>query len=73
MIEHICKVYEVGEVDGHPYIAMELVRGKSLASLQRSLNREQKLTLMRDIAHAVHSAHSLGIIHRGLVYTANTL
>ena len=64
--EHICKVYEVGEVQGHPYIAMELVRGKSLSVLQRTLNREQRLTLMRDIAQAVHVAHSHGIIHRDL-------
>ena len=64
--ENICKVFEVGEVEGHPYIAMELVEGSPLSSLHRRLNREQKLTLMRDIAQAVHSAHSLGIIHRDL-------
>ncbi len=64
--EFICKVFEVGEVQGHPYIAMELLRGKPLSTLHRSLNREQKLTLMRDIAQAVHTAHSLGIIHRDL-------
>lgn len=62
--EFICKVFEVGEVQGHPYIAMELVRGKPLSTLHRSLNREQKLTVVRDIAQAVHTAHSLGIIHR---------
>jgi serine/threonine protein kinase len=62
--EFICKVFEVGEVQGHPYIAMELVQGKPLSTIHRSLNREQKLTLVRDISHAVHTAHSLGIIHR---------
>ena len=69
--ENICKVFEVGEVEGHPYIAMELVEGSPLSSLHRRLNREQKLTLMRDIAQAVHSAHSLGIIHRESVPSAN--
>ena len=64
--EFICKVFEVGEVQGHPYIAMELVQGKPLSTIHRSLNREQKLTLVRDISHAVHTAHSLGIIHRDL-------
>lgn len=64
--ENICKVFEVGELDGHPYIAMELVGGQPLSHLHRSLNREQKLTLMRDIAQAVHAAHSAGIIHRDL-------
>ena len=29
---NICTVYEVGEVDGHPYIAMQLVQGESLAA-----------------------------------------
>ena len=64
--EFICKVFEVGEVQGHPYIAMELVQGKPLSTIHRSLNREQKLTLVRDISHAVHTAHSLGIIHRDM-------
>lgn len=64
--ENICKVFEVGEVEGHPYIAMELVEGQSLASIQRSLNREQKLMLLRDIAQAIHSAHCSGVIHRDL-------
>lgn len=64
--EHICKVFEVGEVGGHPYIAMELVRGKSLSQLHAQLNREQKLALMRDISFALHAAHSQGVIHRGL-------
>lgn len=62
--EHICKVFEVGEVGGHPYIAMELVRGKSLSQLHAQLNREQKLALMRDISFALHAAHSQGVIHR---------
>ncbi len=69
--EFICKVFEVGEVQGHPYIAMELVQGKPLSTIHRSLNREQKLTLVRDISHAVHTAHSLGIIHRVVVQSAN--
>lgn len=64
--EHICKVFEVGEVSGHPYIAMELVKGSPLSQLHPQLNREQKLTLMRDIALAIHTAHSQGIIHRDM-------
>lgn len=64
--EHICKVFEVGEVSGHPYIAMELVKGSPLSQLHPQLNREQKLTLMRDIALAIHTAHSQGIIHRDI-------
>ncbi|MBX7219000.1 MAG: serine/threonine protein kinase, partial [Blastocatellia bacterium] len=67
-IEHqnICKVYEAGEVEGLPYIAMQFIDGQSLRRVQKNLTLEQKVRLMRDIAQAIHAAHRLGIIHRDL-------
>lgn len=66
-IEHpnVCKVYEVGEVEGLPYIAMQLVLGESLDRMSRSLGQTEKVLLIRDVARAIHCAHELGIIHRG--------
>jgi len=65
-VEHanICKVHEVGEVDGRPYIAMQLIEGQSLRRIRDALTLEQKLMLIRDVATALHAAHASGLIHR---------
>jgi serine/threonine-protein kinase len=67
-IDHpsVCKVYEVGEVDGRPYIAMQLIEGKSLDLLAPTLPIEQKARIIREIAAALHTAHELGVIHRDI-------
>lgn len=67
-IDHpnVCKVYEVGEVEGMPYIAMQYIPGESLKAVRFTLNLEQRVRVMRDVAEAVQAAHRLGIIHRDL-------
>lgn len=62
--EHICKVYEVGEVEGQPYIAMQYIEGRSLNELKREMSPEQKIAVVRDIAEALHAAHRAALIHR---------
>jgi eukaryotic-like serine/threonine-protein kinase len=62
--ENICKVYEAGEIDGYPYIAMQLIEGQSLKTLRGDLSIEQKVQIMRKVAEALHTAHRLGLIHR---------
>lgn len=62
--ENICKVYEAGEIDGYPYIAMQLIEGQSLKTLRSELTIEQKIQIMRKVAEALHTAHRLGLIHR---------
>lgn len=62
--ENVCKVYEVGEVAGKPYIAMQFIEGAPLSELVHKLTLEEKVQLMRDTAGALHAAHRLGIIHR---------
>ena len=64
---HVCKVYEVGEVDGKTYIAMQFVDGQSLDRGYVTLSLTQKVVVMRQVAQAMHEAHRLGIIHRGLI------
>ena len=63
---HICKIYEVGEVEGQPYIAMELIDGASLAKMHASLAQSEKLLLIAQVAEALHAAHGLGLIHRDI-------
>ncbi|HNN96488.1 MAG TPA: serine/threonine-protein kinase, partial [Pseudomonadota bacterium] len=63
---HVCKVYEVGEVEGKAYIAMQYVDGHSLNRAAKDLSLTEKVLLMRQVAEAMHEAHRLGIIHRDL-------
>jgi tetratricopeptide (TPR) repeat protein/tRNA A-37 threonylcarbamoyl transferase component Bud32 len=67
-IDHpnVCKVYEVGEVEGKAYIAMQYVDGQSLNRAAKGLSLTEKVLLMRQVAEAMHEAHRLGIIHRDL-------
>lgn len=62
----IATIYEVGESDGTPFIAMELVSGQSLKDvLQRGpLPPTQLLDVARQIAAGLHEAHQAGVLHR---------
>ncbi|MFL5350835.1 MAG: protein kinase domain-containing protein [Hyalangium sp.] len=64
--ERVCKVHEVGEVEGRPYIAMQFVNGVPLGQLSGTLTVEQKALVLREAAEGVHAAHRAGIIHRDL-------
>ena len=63
---NICRVYEVGQVEGKPYIAMEFVEGMSLSDARPKLSLHDKVQLIRDAALALHEAHRIGIIHRDI-------
>jgi predicted Ser/Thr protein kinase len=63
---HICKIYEVGEVQGQPYIAMQLIQGQSLHTLQLGMSREDKVRVVQKVAEALHAAHAASVIHRDI-------
>jgi DNA helicase-2/ATP-dependent DNA helicase PcrA len=65
---HILTVYEVGEEDGKPYIAMEYVEGETLRQKIRSraLQMRETLDIAIQIAEGLARAHEAGIIHRDL-------
>ncbi len=67
-IEHsgICKVLEVGEVEGKAYIAMQFVDGASLMDAKDKLTLLDKVAIIKEAADALHAAHELGIIHRDI-------
>ncbi|HWO19843.1 MAG TPA: serine/threonine-protein kinase [Kofleriaceae bacterium] len=62
--ERVCKVYEVGEVRGRVYIAMQHIDGRPLSDLARELTVEQKALVMRGAALGIAEAHRVGLIHR---------
>jgi len=65
---NIATIYEVGEAEGAPFIAMELVSGESLKNvLQRGpLPPAQLLDVARQIAEGLHEAHQAGVLHRDI-------
>jgi hypothetical protein len=65
---NIVPVYEVGEQDGRPFLAMEYVEGGSLAERLRGapLAGPQAARLMELLARAVQYAHEQGVLHRDL-------
>ncbi len=64
--ERVCQVYEVGELQGRAFIAMQYVEGRPLHLLSSELTLEQKVLVLRDAAEGVHAAHRAGLIHRDL-------
>jgi len=66
---NVCRVYDVGDAEGHPFITMEYIDGEDLAALLRRIGRlpqEKALDLTRQVAAGLATAHMQGIIHRDL-------
>ena len=66
---NVVDVYDVGEYDGHHYIVMEYVRGRTLKQLisQRgALHKEEAVDIMIQLTSAVQHAHEHNIIHRDI-------
>jgi serine/threonine protein kinase/HAMP domain-containing protein len=66
---HIATIYDVGQFDGIPYIAMEHVDGEPLDTMlahQGRLTTERVLALSVQIADALDFAHRHGVIHRDI-------
>ena len=66
---NICRVYDIGEVDGQPFISMEYVDGEDLADLLQRIGRlpaDKALDTARKICAGLAAAHDRGVIHRDL-------
>lgn len=64
----IATIYQVGDAEGTPFIAMEYVEGRTLQSLlaERRLPPREAFGLMLQVLDAVGHAHRKGVLHRDL-------
>lgn len=59
-------IYDVGELDGVPFIAMELVKGRTLATFvgDPSVSWRTKLSWLLEVARVLGAAHRVSLVHR---------
>jgi serine/threonine protein kinase/Tol biopolymer transport system component len=65
---NICTIYDIGEFEGRPFIAMELLEGQTLKHRisKKSLGIGEVLDISVQIADGLEAAHAKGVVHRDL-------
>ena len=66
---NVCRVWDIGEADGHQFISMEFVDGEDLASLLRRIGRapkEKAAQIARQLCAGLAAAHEEGVLHRDM-------
>lgn len=64
---NVCRVFDIGEVDGAQFLSMEFIDGDDLSSLLRRIGRlppDKALEIGRQLCAGLHAVHQAGILHR---------
>jgi serine/threonine-protein kinase len=63
---NVCRVHDIGEADGQPFLSMEYVDGEDLASLLRRIGRlppDKAREITRQMCLGLAAAHDKGVLH----------
>ena len=66
---NVCRVYDIGEIEGQLFITMEYVDGEDLSILLRRIGRlpeDKGIEIARQICAGLAAAHERGVLHRDL-------
>src|SRR6185312_12647351 len=66
---NICRVFDIGEANGVPFISMEYVDGEDLSTLLRRIGRlpqDKSIEIARQLCAGIAAAHDHGVLHRDL-------
>jgi hypothetical protein len=66
---NVCRVYDIAEADGQPFLTMEYIDGEDLAALLRRIGRlpeDKGVELARQMCLGLAAAHERGVVHRDL-------
>jgi serine/threonine-protein kinase len=66
---NVCRVYDIGEVDGQHFLSMEYIDGEDLAGLIRRIGRlpaDKGIDVARQLCAGLAAAHDRGVLHRDL-------
>ncbi|HKV25932.1 MAG TPA: serine/threonine-protein kinase [Candidatus Acidoferrum sp.] len=66
---NVCRVFDIGEAEGLPFLTMEFVDGEDLASVVRRIGRlspDKATEVARQICAGLAAAHERGVVHRDL-------
>jgi predicted Ser/Thr protein kinase len=66
---NVCRVYDIGEIDGQHFLSMEFIKGEELASLLRRIGRlpaDKAVEIARQLCAGLAAAHDNNVLHRDL-------
>jgi serine/threonine-protein kinase len=66
---NVCRVYDIGEIDGQQFLSMEFIKGEELSSLLKRIGRlppDKALEVSRQLCAGLAAAHDNHVLHRDL-------